>query len=132
MAWYGKAFQYIFFDFCWISIYVQVESLIKELASAGSDALGIQLDEGTIPRLCAYAKSVSHYPTAVKEVRIKHKNTAPSNLYCLQFVFFFMMETISDKQNNKRKNFALFLLPRLSTEGFRIALNEGIPLLQMY
>ena len=46
---------------------LQVETLITELAEAGSAALGVQLDEGTLPRLSAYAKSVAHFPTAVKE-----------------------------------------------------------------
>ena len=32
--------------------------------------MGIQLDDGTWPRLSAYAKSVAHFPTAVKEVRL--------------------------------------------------------------
>lgn len=45
----------------------QVEKLIQELAAAGSQALGITLDDGTLPRLLAYARSVAHYPTAVKE-----------------------------------------------------------------
>lgn len=49
---------------------VQVEKLINELAGAGANALGIQLDDGTLPRLSAYAKSVAHFPTAVKEARI--------------------------------------------------------------
>lgn len=45
----------------------EVEKLILELAAAGSQALGITLDDGTVPRLLAYARSVAHYPTAVKE-----------------------------------------------------------------
>lgn len=53
---------------------LQVNRLIKELADAGASALGIELDEGTLPRLSAYAKSVAHFPTAVKEVK--------QTLYC--------------------------------------------------
>lgn len=45
--------------------------MIEELAAAGSDALGITLEAGTVPRLLAYARSVSGFPTAVKEVRDK-------------------------------------------------------------
>lgn len=45
----------------------EVSELITELAVAGSKELGLQLDEGTLPRLTAYAKSVAHFPTAVKE-----------------------------------------------------------------
>lgn len=51
-------------------IFVQVEKLINELSEAGAKALGIQLDDGTLPRLSAYAKSVAHFPTAVKEARV--------------------------------------------------------------
>lgn len=46
----------------------QVSQLITELAAAGQAALGVDLDEGTVPRLQAYARSVAHFPTAVKEV----------------------------------------------------------------
>ena len=42
--------------------------LIEELAAAGSEALGIRLEPGTVPRLLAYARSVAGFPTAVKEV----------------------------------------------------------------
>ena len=49
---------------------VQVTALIEELAAAGSDALGITLEAGTVPRLLAYARSVSGFPTAVKEVGV--------------------------------------------------------------
>lgn len=46
-----------------------VESLIRELAAAGSEALGVQLDAGLEERLCAYARSVAHFPTTVKEFK---------------------------------------------------------------
>ncbi|CAD7696874.1 unnamed protein product [Ostreobium quekettii] len=42
--------------------------LINELAAAGCKALGISLGDGMVERLCAYARSVAHYPTAIKEV----------------------------------------------------------------
>lgn len=45
----------------------EVAKLIGELAAAGSRQLGISLDAGVVERLCAYARSVSHFPTAVKE-----------------------------------------------------------------
>lgn len=45
----------------------EVRNLISELAEAGSKALNITLDDGVEDRLCAYARSVSHFPTAVKE-----------------------------------------------------------------
>jgi hypothetical protein len=45
----------------------EVEKLIGELANAGSAALGVSLDAGVEERLCAYARSVAHFPTAVKE-----------------------------------------------------------------
>ena len=50
----------------------EVSSLIRELSSGGADALG--LPEGALPdseklvaKLRAYARSVAHFPTAVKE-----------------------------------------------------------------
>ena len=45
----------------------EVAQLIEELAAAGSTALGVALESGVQERLCAYARSVSHFPTAVKE-----------------------------------------------------------------
>ena len=49
-------------------IYLQVTALIKELAGAASAAKGITFDVGIEDRLCAYARSVAHFPTALKEV----------------------------------------------------------------
>lgn len=45
----------------------EVSDLISELAGAGSAALGVQLQPGVVDRLNAYARSVAHFPTAVKE-----------------------------------------------------------------
>lgn len=45
----------------------EVSQLIGQLAAAGSAALGITLDSGVPERLLAYARSVAHFPTAVKE-----------------------------------------------------------------
>lgn len=45
----------------------QVSRLIMELAVAGQAELGITLDAGYVERLLAYARSVSHFPTALKE-----------------------------------------------------------------
>lgn len=45
----------------------QVAELIAELAEAGGADLGVKLDGGYVERLCAYARSVAHFPTAVKE-----------------------------------------------------------------
>ena len=45
----------------------EVSALIQELAAAGEAALGVTLEPGVVPRLCAYARSVAHFPTAVKE-----------------------------------------------------------------
>ncbi|XP_072967038.1 uncharacterized protein [Typha angustifolia] len=47
----------------------EVASLIAELASAAAGAKGIQFDEGIEERLCAYSRTVSHFPTAVKEFK---------------------------------------------------------------
>ena len=51
---------------------LQVSLLISELAASGQAELGIQLDEGTVERLLAYSPSVADFPTAVKEVMLKH------------------------------------------------------------
>lgn len=51
---------------------LQVSLLISELAASGQAELGIQLDEGTVERLLAYSRSVADFPTAVKEVTLKH------------------------------------------------------------
>lgn len=45
----------------------EVSALIEELSRAGEQALDIRLDPGYVERLLAYARSVAHFPTAVKE-----------------------------------------------------------------
>lgn len=45
----------------------EVTALIKELADAASAAKGVTFDTGIEARLCAYARSVAHFPTALKE-----------------------------------------------------------------
>jgi ketopantoate reductase len=45
----------------------EVRDLIQELAHAGAAALKTTLDTGVEDRLLAYARSVAHFPTAVKE-----------------------------------------------------------------
>ncbi|XP_030546901.2 uncharacterized protein LOC115752721 [Rhodamnia argentea] len=47
----------------------EVESLIKELASAAAAEKGIVFDECMEDRLCAYSRAVAHFPTAVKEFK---------------------------------------------------------------
>ena len=62
----------ILFIFNLLSIYnIQVASLIEELASAAAAEKGIVFEKGIEDRLCAYARAVSHFPTAVKEVKYK-------------------------------------------------------------
>jgi ketopantoate reductase len=46
----------------------EVGALIGELAGAGAGALGVALAPRLEDRLCAYARSVAHFPTAVKEL----------------------------------------------------------------
>lgn len=46
-----------------------MSSLIAELASAASADKGLVFEEAMEDRLCAYSRTVSHFPTAVKEVR---------------------------------------------------------------
>jgi hypothetical protein len=46
----------------------QLSELITELAAGGSAELDVKLDDGIVPRLLAYSRSVSGFPTAVKEV----------------------------------------------------------------
>ena len=45
----------------------EVKTLIGELAAAGGAALGVESEDGIEARLCAYGRSVAHFPTAVKE-----------------------------------------------------------------
>jgi hypothetical protein len=45
----------------------QVAQVIEELAAAGEAELCVKLDSGLVDRLCAYADSVAHFPTALKE-----------------------------------------------------------------
>ena len=45
----------------------EVVALIKELKSAVEGGLGVTFIEGVEDRLCAYTRSVAHFPTAVKE-----------------------------------------------------------------
>lgn len=47
----------------------EVSALMRELLAAGSAALGVPEAPGAVARLNAYARSVAHFPTAVKEVR---------------------------------------------------------------
>jgi hypothetical protein len=47
-----------------------VSSLITELASAAAAEKGIVFEEAIEERLCAYARAVAHFPTAVKEVQV--------------------------------------------------------------
>jgi hypothetical protein len=48
---------------------LQVSSLIVELASAAAAEKGLVFEEAMEDRLCAYSRTVSHFPTAVKEVK---------------------------------------------------------------
>lgn len=47
-----------------------MSDLIQELAAGGAAALDVQLDDGVVPRLLAYSRSVAGFPTAVKEVSL--------------------------------------------------------------
>ncbi|CAM9485114.1 unnamed protein product [Discosporangium mesarthrocarpum] len=45
----------------------EVRSLIKELSAAITAEKGVTFEDGVEDRLCAYARSVAHYPAALKE-----------------------------------------------------------------
>jgi hypothetical protein len=45
----------------------EVVALIEELAAGCAAAEGVSFQPNLAPRLCAYARSVAHFPTAVKE-----------------------------------------------------------------
>lgn len=47
----------------------EVSSLIVELASAAAAEKGLAFEEAMEDRLCAYSRTVSHFPTAVKEFK---------------------------------------------------------------
>ena len=49
-----------------------MELIILELAAAGEQALDVKLDDGLVERLCAYADSVAHFPTALKEFEYRN------------------------------------------------------------
>ena len=49
-------------------LFMQVLSLIKELSLLAERQKGLHFDSGLEERLCAYARSVAHFPTAIKEV----------------------------------------------------------------
>jgi hypothetical protein len=51
-----------------VGAHAQLKGLIDELAAAGAAELGTTLDAGLVERLCAYSRSVAHFPTAIKEV----------------------------------------------------------------
>lgn len=45
----------------------EVKTLIEELLVGTAAEAGVTFQEGAVGRLCAYARSVAHFPTAVKE-----------------------------------------------------------------
>ena len=45
----------------------EFEALASEMMTAGASALGVEVADGYLDRLKAYARAVSHFPTAVKE-----------------------------------------------------------------
>ncbi|XP_021724835.1 uncharacterized protein LOC110692142 isoform X1 [Chenopodium quinoa] len=47
----------------------EVSALIAELASAAATEKGLAFEEGIEERLCAYSRTVAHFPTAVKEFK---------------------------------------------------------------
>lgn len=47
----------------------EVVGLIQELRGACEAKLGVSFQAGTEARLCAYTRSVAHFPTAVKEFK---------------------------------------------------------------
>lgn len=47
----------------------EVVALIRELRDACKARLGVQFHVGTEERLCAYTRSVAHFPAAVKEFK---------------------------------------------------------------
>lgn len=47
----------------------EVLALIRELRGACEARLGVRFEAGTEERLCAYTRSVAHFPTAVKELK---------------------------------------------------------------
>ncbi|KAJ4792026.1 nuclear protein [Rhynchospora pubera] len=47
----------------------EVSSLIAELAAVAAAEKGLTFEEGIEERLCAYSRTVAHFPTAVKEFK---------------------------------------------------------------
>ncbi|CAM9713970.1 unnamed protein product [Chrysoparadoxa australica] len=50
----------------------QTRALISELKDCAANTFQVQFEDGVEDRCCAYARSVAHYPTAIKE--FKHRN----------------------------------------------------------
>lgn len=79
---------------------LQVGQLIEELASATCLHMrqqpgreGFAFDDGLVERLCAYARSVAHYPTAIKEVSTL---TQPSCLHTVPHLTVLCMDSKQD------------------------------------
>eukprot|EP00287_Rhodomonas_sp_CCMP768_P026083 CAMPEP_0202831702 /NCGR_PEP_ID=MMETSP1389-20130828/17009_1 /ASSEMBLY_ACC=CAM_ASM_000865 /TAXON_ID=302021 /ORGANISM="Rhodomonas sp., Strain CCMP768" /LENGTH=331 /DNA_ID=CAMNT_0049505463 /DNA_START=14 /DNA_END=1009 /DNA_ORIENTATION=- len=49
------------------------DKMVTEMATCLKEARGIALKDGTVERLCAYARSVAHFPTALKEFEWRNK-----------------------------------------------------------
>lgn len=57
-------------EFTNINQFLQVSSLISELASAAAAEKNFKFEGAMDERLCAYSRAVAHFPTAVKEVKM--------------------------------------------------------------
>lgn len=62
----------------------EVCSLITEMASAANKATGVAFKSDVADRLCAYARSVAHFPTALKEFEWRNGWFAELTLKALQ------------------------------------------------
>ena len=49
---------------------VEVQALIEEMVTAAEKATQVKFPQGVIDRLCIYARSVAHFPTALKEFEV--------------------------------------------------------------
>jgi len=59
----------------------QVSELIEELGAGGAAALDVTQDDGLVPRLLAYSRSVAGFPTAIKEVGVHIRECRKRNAH---------------------------------------------------
>lgn len=63
----------------------EIRAVIAELAAAAAKRERVKFPEGIADRLCAYARSVAHFPTALKEFEWRNSYFSELSLSTVQF-----------------------------------------------